>query len=215
MKTLVISAIIAMTSLVNVVSAAAVNRTDNFAYNTETNDGRVETQTVFKVENQKFLHRHLKYNYIYDNSGRISQKEVLKWNESTQSFEKHHSLNFFYTDDVTVEYALWNEQSNAYTDIKQKAVYRQTDSSVLRYLSYEWDEKNNDWSLTADHHMTDESVTAIGREIRKHDFYSIYFKNQDIMAILFRKHERLSNLAQNSVKRYILQLYINTAIRQD
>lgn len=58
MKTLVISAIIAMTSLVNVVSAAAVNRTDNFAYNTETNDGRVETQTVFKVENQKFLHRH-------------------------------------------------------------------------------------------------------------------------------------------------------------
>ena len=87
MKTLVISAIIAMTSLVNVVSAAAVNRTDNFAYNTETNDGRVETQTVFKVENQKFLHRHLKYNYIYDNSGRISQKEVLKWNESTQSFE--------------------------------------------------------------------------------------------------------------------------------
>ena len=74
MKTLVISAIIAMTSLVNVVSAAAVNRTDNFAYNTETNDGRVETQTVFKVENQKFLHRHLKYNYIYDNSGRISKE---------------------------------------------------------------------------------------------------------------------------------------------
>ena len=214
MKTLVISAIIAMTSLVNVVSAAAVNRTDNFAYNTETNDGRVETQTVFKVENQKFLHRHLKYNYIYDNSGRISQKEVLKWNESTQSFEKHHSLNFFYTDDVTVEYALWNEQSNAYTDIKQKAVYRQTDSSVLRYLSYEWDEKNNDWSLTAPSH--DGRICAvIGREIRKHDFYSIYFKNQDIMAILFRKHERLSNLAQNSVKRYILQLYINTAIRQD
>ena len=35
------------------------------------------------------------------------------------------------------------------------------------------------------------------------------------MAILFRKHERLSNLAQNPVKRYILQLYINTAIRQD
>ncbi|MDC1811911.1 MULTISPECIES: DUF3836 domain-containing protein [Bacteroides] len=164
MKTLVISAIIAMTSLVNVVSAAAVNRTDNFAYNTETNDGRVETQTVFKVENQKFLHRHLKYNYIYDNSGRISQKEVLKWNESTQSFEKHHSLNFFYTDDVTVEYALWNEQSNAYTDIKQKAVYRQTNSSVLRYLSYEWDEKNNDWSLTADHHMTDESVQLLAEK---------------------------------------------------
>ena len=30
------------------------------------------------------------------------------------------------------------------------------------------------------------------------------------MAILFRKHERLSNLAQNSVERYILQLYMVT-----
>lgn len=148
MKTLVISAIIAMTSLVNVVSVAAVNRTGNFAYNTETNDGRVETQTVFKVENQKFLHRHLKYNYIYDNSGRISQKEVLKWNEATQSFEKHHSLNFFYTDDVTVEYALWNEKENAYSNVKEKAVYRQIDESTLRYLSYEWNEKENNWKKT-------------------------------------------------------------------
>ena len=49
-------------------------------------------------------------------------------------------------------------------DIKQKAVYRQTDSSVLRYLSYEWDEKNNDWSLTADHHMTDESVQLLAEK---------------------------------------------------
>lgn len=34
------------------------------------------------------------------------------------------------------------------------------------------------------------------------------------MAILFRKHERLSNLAQNSVKRYILQLYIKRALQK-
>lgn len=34
------------------------------------------------------------------------------------------------------------------------------------------------------------------------------------MAILFRKHERLSNLAQNSVKRYILQLYINNPLAE-
>lgn len=164
MKTLVISAIIAMTSLVNIVSAVVGNRVNKFAYNTETSEGRVETKTVFKVENNKFLHRHLKYNYIYDNSGRISQKEVLKWNETTQSFEKHHSLNFFYTDDVTVEYALWNEQSNSYTDIKQKAVYQQTDSSALRYLSYEWSDKNNDWNLTADHHLTNESVQLLAEK---------------------------------------------------
>lgn len=161
MKALVLSVIIVMTFVVNAVSG---NRANNFAYNTETNGERTETQTVFKVENNKYLHNHVKYNYIYNNNGRIQQKEVLKWNEATKSFEKHHSLNFFYTDDVTIEYALWNEKDNAYTDIKQKAVYQQTDDSNLRYLSYEWNEKNNDWNLTTDHQFTDETVQLLAEK---------------------------------------------------
>lgn len=147
MKTLVISVIIAMTSVVN---AVAGNRANQFAYNTETNEGRVQTQTVFKVENNKFLHNHLKYNYIYDNSGRISQKEVLKWNENTQRFEKHHSLNFFYDNEVTVEYAAWNEKDSAYSNIKEKAVY-QINEGTMRYLGYDWNEKENNWNLTMEH----------------------------------------------------------------
>lgn len=164
MKTLVISAIIAMTSLVNAASAMAGNRTNNFAYNTETIGNRVETQEVFKVENRKFLQRHLKYNYLHDAQGRISRKEVLKWNETTQTFEKHHSLNFFYADDVTVEYAAWNEKDGAYTDIRQKAVYQQTDNNNLRYLSYEWNEKSNDWNLTSDYRFTDEAAELLAEK---------------------------------------------------
>ena len=37
-------------------------------------------------------------------------------------------------------------------------------STAGAYLSYEWDEKNNDWSLTADHHMTDESVQLLAEK---------------------------------------------------
>lgn len=150
-----------MTSLVNVVAG---NFTGQFAYNTETRGNRVETQTVFKVENQRYLHRHLKYNFHYDNAGRISRKEVLKWNETTQRYEPHHSLNFFYTDDVTVEYALWNGKENGYTDVKQKTVYRQTDANSLQYLSYEWSEKNNDWSLTAEHLFADGAVQLLAEK---------------------------------------------------
>lgn len=153
MKTLVITVIIAMTSVVNAVSG---NRTNQFAYNTETSEGRVETQTVFKVENAKYLHRHLKYNYIYDNAGRVSRKEVLKWNEATQSFEKHHALNFFYTDDVTVEYAAWNEQKNAYADVEEKAVY-QTAGGNLSYQCYQWNPKESVWNLTTAHSTNGEN----------------------------------------------------------
>ena len=50
MKTLAISAIIAVTFLVNAASAMAGNRTNKFAYNTETIGNRVEMQEVFKAE---------------------------------------------------------------------------------------------------------------------------------------------------------------------
>ena len=152
MKTLVISAIIAMTSLVNVEAQQPLTVQTTLPIIPKPR-GRVETQTVFKSGESEISAPPLEVQlHLRQLRSHLPKKKVLKWNESTQSFEKHHSLNFFYTDDVTVEYALWNEQSSAYTDIKQKAVYRQTDSSVLRYLSYEWDEKNNDWSLTAPSH---------------------------------------------------------------
>lgn len=157
MKTLVIATIIAMTSVVNAVSG---NRANQFAYNTETNGTQVETQTVFKVENNKFLHNHLKYNYIYDAEGRISRKEVLKWNESKQRFENHHSLNFFYTDDVTIEYAAWNEKDSAYTDIREKAVYQNYDGNQ-RYICYEWNTQKEDWNLKEEHNIIDQENNVL------------------------------------------------------
>ncbi len=98
MKTLVISAITAMTSLVNAASSMVGNRANNFAYNTETIGNRVETQEVFKVENRKFLQRHLKYNYLYDAQGRISRKEVLKWNEKSNDWNL--TADYRFTDEA-------------------------------------------------------------------------------------------------------------------
>ena len=150
MKTLVLSVIIAMTSVVNAVSG---NRVNNFAYNTEVNGKRVETQTVYKVENDKYLHNHLKYNYLYDNEGRVSKKEVLKWNEITEGFEKQYCLNFDYSgEEVSIQYATWNKVDKAYSNIKEKTVYQSNDSS-LRYISYQWNKQENNWELKAEHNI--------------------------------------------------------------
>ena len=74
MKTLVLSVVIAMTSVLNAISS----NLPEFAYNTTTNGEQVETQTVYTVENGKYLHPHLKYNYTYNADGSVSKKEVLK-----------------------------------------------------------------------------------------------------------------------------------------
>ena len=122
MKTLVLSVVFAVTSIVNAVNN---NSLEGFAYNTRMDGDRVETKNVYKVKEDKYLQNHLQYNYAYDAEGRVSSKEVSKWSKGNQRFEKQYCLNFSYDGgEVNVEYAAWNRKDNAYTDVKTKAVYQ-------------------------------------------------------------------------------------------
>ena len=78
--TVILSAVMAM--------ATSVASVSNFAYNSEINNGKVESQTVYEVQNQQYLQPHLKYNYTYDEQNRLIQKEVLKWNKQAQKYDK-------------------------------------------------------------------------------------------------------------------------------
>ena len=77
MKALVLSVVFALTSVVIAVSG---NNVKDFAYNSEKQENGVETQTVYKIKEGKYLERHLQYNYTHDEKGRVSAKEILKWN---------------------------------------------------------------------------------------------------------------------------------------
>ena len=145
MKALVLSVVFALTSVVNAVSG---NNVKDFAYNSEKQENGVETQTVYKVKEGKYLERHLQYNYTHDEKGRVSAKEILKWNQDNSRFEKLYCLNFSYTDnEVNVEYVAWNNKIGDYTDVKAKAVY-QTNEQGVNYTAYNWDKKENAWNLT-------------------------------------------------------------------
>lgn len=152
MKTLVMTMVVAMTGMVNTVSNA---KADNFAYNTTEQNGQVTSQTVYKVEGEKYLKHHLKYEFTYDAEGRVIRKETLKWNEATRAYEKAHCLNYSYTESGTdVEYALWNAADGDYTDIREKVLYLYAGDTV-NYLAYEWNKAANDWNLLVEHAVAD------------------------------------------------------------
>lgn len=143
--TVILSAVMAMAT-----SAGSIS---NFAYNSVINDGKVESQTVHEVQNQKYLQPHLKYNYTYDEQNRLIQKEVLKWNKQVQKYDKDRCLTITYdTDETAVEYAFWNAGTNAYSNIKEKAVYRGNETGMAEnYQSYAWNERQNEWDLVVEH----------------------------------------------------------------
>ena len=151
MKALVLSVVFALTSVVNAVSG---NNVKDFAYNSEKQESGVETQTVYKVKEGKYLERHLQYNYTHDEKGRVSTKEILKWNQDNSRFEKLYCLNFSYTDnEVNVEYVAWDSKAGDYTNVKAKAVYQMNENG-MNYMAYNWNEKDNSWNLVTEHNAT-------------------------------------------------------------
>ena len=135
--TVILSAVMAM--------ATSVASVSNFAYNSEINNGKVESQTVYEVQNQQYLQPHLKYNYTYDEQNRLIQKEVLKWNKQAQKYDKDRCLTITYGTHAT-------EMAALLADIKEKAVYRENAMGMAEnYQSYAWNERQNEWNLVVEH----------------------------------------------------------------
>lgn len=155
MRTLLVTLLLAVYSLTSFAVTAAnnSNKTPDFAYNTETNGNQVVSKTVYRVESQKFLHKHLKYNYTYNNEGHLSKKEVLKWNREKENFEKQYCLNFNYNgNEVDIEMVSWNAKMKAYSTVKEKTVYQVSgENKVINYCNYKWSERNNNWKLIMSH----------------------------------------------------------------
>lgn len=148
MKTLVMTVMMAVTGLINVTGA---NGGPDFAYSTKVENGQMTAQTVYKVEDGKYLKQHLMYGFDYDAENRLIRKEVFKWDVIRQVYERSYCLNYTYEAGGTeMELALWNAKEAGYTDVKQKVVYLQ-DGMGITYLAYEWDSRDRNWNLLAEH----------------------------------------------------------------
>ena len=158
MKTLAMTVIFAVTFVAN---AFCGNNQKEFVYNEVMNGNQVESQMVYKLEDGKFLQNHLKYNFTYDAAGRTVKKETLKWNAIDQAYERTYCLNYNYSEAGTdLEYALWDNKTASYSDVREKAVYLQ-DGDNVNYLSYKWSAKDNDWNLLVEHSTDNEDVLLL------------------------------------------------------
>ena len=106
---------------------------------------------MYQIEESKYLKQHLKYEFQYDAANRLIQKEAWKWNAGAQTYEHYYCLNYHYADDeVTLEYALWNEKAEAYDAANEKAVY-QLEAGNVNYFAFEWNRHLQDWNLMVSH----------------------------------------------------------------
>lgn len=162
--TIIISAALIMLSAMGSATALGTQ----YAYNTETTSDRVTTQTVYKVEANKYLHCHVKNNFSYNAQNQLQQKEVLKWNSAVSGWEKSYCINFSYNlSETIVTYAQWDAKNKVYSEVLEKAIYSQDEESHLlaSYQSFKWNKQSQQWDLVIEHGTMgwSDALYAIGK----------------------------------------------------
>jgi hypothetical protein len=114
-----------------------------YVYNTEFDNNNVVTsQTVYDEDYECggcYLTEKMKYNFAYDDQQRLTSKETLKWNAETSKWENDRLLRYNYdSDGYTVEFAYWNKNSHAYSDVKEKCSYSVIGDNLLEVATYKW-----------------------------------------------------------------------------
>ena len=143
-KAVVMLAVV-MASVMN-FSASASNPTQ-YVKNEEMTGELMTAKTIFKNEDGR-LYRHLRYTYTYDTEnrvtskdthdekGRVSAKEILKWDSSKEAWVPYFKMDVFYANnEVELSYARWNSKSNAYDSSIKKTVYEMNDDNVTLMLA--------------------------------------------------------------------------------
>ena len=122
----------------------AVNNTDGkYCYNADVEQGVVRTQYVYlKVKEGRGRHAiqtlrpHLKYQYDYDNEGRLLTRTTQLWNRDLADWQPTCQLSYTYLPGQNiVECSYWDSLSQSFLHPQSKVVYEVLPNASIGFVS--------------------------------------------------------------------------------
>ena len=115
-----------------------------FVYNNVMTDGKVTAvQTNKKVLDT--LSQKLKTDYDFDQQGRVTKRELMKWNERKQQWVNLKRWTYKYDGDRTsIDFAVWNKHKGCYNPVRDRKVYDFISDKVICVNDYKRNDKLDD-----------------------------------------------------------------------
>ena len=129
----------------------AVNSNDaNFMYNGDIEDGRVNKIEVYERNDNQQMEQKMEYCYEYDDQGRLTNKEMLTWDEANKQWAKSSRLTYkYYKNGYNVEVSYWNADKQQYDLPTEVTLYRSQAPSLTTVKTYKMNEKQDNMYLTS------------------------------------------------------------------
>jgi len=129
----------------------AINSNDvNFMYNGDMEDGVVNKIEVYERNANKQMEQKMEYCYEYDEQGRLTNKEMLSWDEAKKEWTKSSRLTYkYYKNGYNVEMSYWNADKQQYDLPTEVTLYRSQAPNLTTVKTYKMNEKQDNMYLTS------------------------------------------------------------------
>ena len=118
MKTSILSKsilVLAVMFLCNLAMSAASPR--EYMYDTKEENGKVISKVIFLNDNG-LLSKEFKYEFSYNENGKVSEKTAYRWNESKETWVPYYQTIYTYnveTGEINTTYGMWNQKKKDFS----------------------------------------------------------------------------------------------------
>ena len=118
-----------------------------FVYNNVMTNGNVTTGHTCEIVLDT-LSQKLKTDYDFDQQGRVTKRELMKWNERKQQWVNLKRWTYKYDGDRTsIDFAVWNKRKGCYNPVRDRKEYDFISDKVICVNDYKRNDKLDDLQL--------------------------------------------------------------------
>ena len=144
MKTMLITAALLFASMLNMTAQTSEKY---FVNNNVMTNGNVTTVHTCEIVLDT-LSQKLKTVYDYDLQGRVTKRELMKWNERKQQWVNLKRWTYKYDGDRTsIDFAVWNKHKGCYNPVRDRKVYDFISDKMICVNDYKRNEKRDELQL--------------------------------------------------------------------
>ena len=89
----------------------------NYLYDTKEENGLITSKTIFLQDDNGMLDKQVKYEFVYNEAGKVSVKKAYRWNIDGNKWLPFYQTTYTYDDKkqmIESNYGMWNQKTKQF-----------------------------------------------------------------------------------------------------
>ena len=141
--------IITIATVLTMYFNAANDVNSRFLYNSDLEDGVIHKIEVYEQKADNQMCAKMEYRYDYDDQGRLTSREVMRWDSNKQDWVQDFRHTYkYYKNGYNMETCKWDAIRQCYDMPEEVTLYREVAPNVTSVKNYRLNAAKNDVTLT-------------------------------------------------------------------